>query len=154
MIKKFLKHQCLTWAHMIHLNTYNISYGQKKGRESKCQFDSWPLKVRNHPELGVCKWCVTYIEKILTRVTTLLQTSPQLEVCMRSYGLPKWRESQFWEFWDSRKNWHLGVAHVANHREYYKGENGGFPQVWAVMSLMNLCMFVVHPCTKSVPIIH
>jgi hypothetical protein len=25
---------------MIHLNIYNTSYGQKKGWESKCQFDS------------------------------------------------------------------------------------------------------------------
>jgi hypothetical protein len=42
------------------------------------------------------------IENLLTRVKTLLQTSPQLEVCTRSYGLPKLHESQFWEFWDSQ----------------------------------------------------
>jgi len=42
------------------------------------------------------------IENFLTRVKTLLQTSPQLEVCTRSYGPPKLHESQFWEFWDSQ----------------------------------------------------
>jgi len=32
----------------------------KKDRESKCQFDSQPLKVRNHPNLLACRWCFTY----------------------------------------------------------------------------------------------
>jgi hypothetical protein len=45
---------------MIHLDTYNISYGQKKGGESNCQFDSWPLKVRNRLALFACRWRVTY----------------------------------------------------------------------------------------------
>jgi hypothetical protein len=43
----FLKCKCLKWASMTHLNTYNTSYGQKKGRESKCQFDFRPLKIKN-----------------------------------------------------------------------------------------------------------
>jgi hypothetical protein len=34
---------------------------------------------------------------------------------------------------------HLDVAPVERHRVYYKGEGGGFPQVWAVVSLMCLC---------------
>jgi hypothetical protein len=29
---------------------------------------------------------------------------------------------------------------MAMHKKYYKGEGGGFPQVQAVVSLMNLCM--------------
>jgi hypothetical protein len=45
---------------MIHLNTYNISYDRKKGRELKCQFNFQPLKVKNHPELGACKGHATY----------------------------------------------------------------------------------------------
>jgi hypothetical protein len=45
---------------MIHFSSYNISYGQKKGRESKCQFDFQPLKVRNRPKLHVCLRCATY----------------------------------------------------------------------------------------------
>jgi hypothetical protein len=31
---------------------------------------------------------------------------------------------------------HLDVAHVERRRVYYKGEGGGFPQVWAVVSLV------------------
>jgi hypothetical protein len=38
----------------------NISYGQKKGQELNCQFDSRPLKVRNRLDLLVCKWHATY----------------------------------------------------------------------------------------------
>jgi hypothetical protein len=31
---------------------------------------------------------------------------------------------------------------MARHKVYYKGEGGGFPQVWAVMSLVNACLLV------------
>ncbi len=50
--------------------------------------------------------------------------------------------------------WHLGVGLVAKHKEYYKGEGGGFPQVPAVASLMSPCLPVVHPCTKNVLVTH
>jgi hypothetical protein len=45
IIEKLLKHGCLKWACIAHLDIWNTSYGQKKGRESNCQFDSQPLKV-------------------------------------------------------------------------------------------------------------
>ncbi len=32
--------------------------------------------------------------------------------------------------------WHLGASPVARHKEYYKGEGGGFPQVQVVVSLV------------------
>jgi len=60
MIGKLLKRRCLKWAHIAHLDIWNTSYGQKKGRESNCQFDSRPEKVRNRPDLSICKWRVTY----------------------------------------------------------------------------------------------
>jgi hypothetical protein len=63
-------------------------------------------------------------------------------------------------FGSSKTKWHLGASHVARHREYYK-EGDGFPQVWAVVSFVNLCLLVanlcllvVHPCTKSAPTTH
>jgi hypothetical protein len=51
---------------MIYLSTYNTSYGQKKGWESKCQFDSQPLKVKNRPKY------VHAIGKFSMKATTLL----------------------------------------------------------------------------------
>jgi hypothetical protein len=39
---------------------------------------------------------------------------------------------------------HLDVAPVERHRVYYKGEGGGFPQVWAVLSLVcPSCLWLV-----------
>ncbi len=67
--------------------------------------------------------------------------------------------------WDSQSCWspnfgnfdtkcHLGVGPMARHKVYYKGEGGGFPQVWAVVSLVNSCLLVACLCTKSVQTTH
>jgi hypothetical protein len=81
------------------------------------------------------------VGKLWTRVTTLLQTASQLEVCTRSYEPPKSRKSRLMEFRDSHsgvpgQNGHLDVVPVEWRRVYYKGEGGGFPQVRAVVSLV------------------
>jgi hypothetical protein len=47
----------------------------------------------------------------------------------------------------SPEKWHLDAAPMANHKEYYKGEGGGFPQVQVVVNLVNPCMPMVRPCT-------
>ncbi len=44
-----LKCRCPKWARIAHLDICSPSYGQKKGRESNCQFDSRPLKIGNRP---------------------------------------------------------------------------------------------------------
>ncbi len=59
-IGKLLKHRCPKWAHITHLDIWNTSYGEKKGRESNWQFDSWLLKVRNQLDFLVCRWRATY----------------------------------------------------------------------------------------------
>jgi len=69
----------------------------------------WP-KERLGVKLEIGAGGVQHIVvKILTRSTTLLQTSSQSKVYTRSYGPPKLRkllESQLWQFRDS----HLGVS--------------------------------------------
>jgi hypothetical protein len=45
-VGKVLKCKCQKWLCMSH--------------ESNWQFDSWPLKVRNRPNHGVCRWNVTH----------------------------------------------------------------------------------------------
>jgi len=42
-VGKVLKCRCPKWPRMSHLDICNPSYGQKKGRESNCQFDSLPV---------------------------------------------------------------------------------------------------------------
>jgi hypothetical protein len=60
IIGNFFRFRFLKWVHIIHLNIYNTSYGQKKNHELKCQFDFRLLKVENRIELHACKWCTTY----------------------------------------------------------------------------------------------
>jgi hypothetical protein len=64
-IGKLLERKCLKWAHIAHLDIWNISYGQKKGQELNCQFDSQPLKVGNWPDLFVHRGRVKYRWKAL-----------------------------------------------------------------------------------------
>jgi hypothetical protein len=67
IIGKLLEHRCLKWAHMTHLNIWNTSYGQQKGRESNWQFNSRPLKVKNRPKFLACRWHATYHWKALDK---------------------------------------------------------------------------------------
>jgi hypothetical protein len=48
----------------------------------------------------------------------------------------------------------LDVAPMESCEEYYKGEGGGFPQVRAMMSLVNPRLPVARPNTKSAQTIH
>jgi hypothetical protein len=62
VIGKVLKRRYLKWPRIGHSDFCSPSYGQKKGRESNWQFDSWPQKVRNRPlpdlriESARCFW--------------------------------------------------------------------------------------------------
>jgi hypothetical protein len=49
VIGKVLKRRYRKWPRIGHLDICSPSYGQKKGRESNCQFDSRPLNVGNRP---------------------------------------------------------------------------------------------------------
>ncbi len=49
---------------------------------------------------------------------------------------------------------HLDVGLGASYKVYYKGEGDGFPQVRAVVSLVNPSLPVARPSTKSVLTMH
>ncbi len=49
---------------------------------------------------------------------------------------------------------HLDVGLVERHKVYYKGEGGGFPQVQAMVSLVNPNLLMARLSTKSAPIMH
>jgi hypothetical protein len=104
-IGKVLKCKCLKWPCMSHLEICTTSYGQKKGRESNCQFDSRPVKVGNRPDPGVCRVVQDTVGKLLKRATSFLQTSSKSEVWVGSYELSKSRESKSGQF----RNSSLGV---------------------------------------------
>jgi hypothetical protein len=52
-------------------------------------------------------------------------------------------------FGNPRTKCHLNVGLMERHKIYYKGEGGGFPQVWAVVSLVSPSLPVAHLSTKS-----
>jgi hypothetical protein len=64
-IGKVLDCRCPKWPCMSHLYICSPSYGQKKGQESNCQFDSRPLKVKNRPKSDVFMRSVTWCWKHL-----------------------------------------------------------------------------------------
>jgi hypothetical protein len=64
-VGKVFKRRCRKWPRIGHSNICSTSYVQKKGRESNCQFDSWPLKVRNWPDRGACRWSAAHCWKAL-----------------------------------------------------------------------------------------
>jgi hypothetical protein len=61
-----------------------------------------PLKVKNRPDFFHVGDVSHTVGKFSMRATTLLQTSLPSKVCTQSYGPPKLKESQFWEFQDSQ----------------------------------------------------
>jgi hypothetical protein len=65
--RKLLKCKCRKLAHMSHLDICSTSYGKKKGQESNWQFDSRPLKVRNRPNPGACRWSAAHCWKALDK---------------------------------------------------------------------------------------
>jgi hypothetical protein len=129
------------------------------GRESNCQFDSRPLKVRNRPNFLMCTWCATYCWKDLNKSYNFvldfisiggLHTKlwgpkitrvPTLAISGLPLGSPETKS-------------HLDVGLVERHKVYYKGEGDGFPQVRAVVSLVNSNLPVACPNTKSAPTMH
>jgi hypothetical protein len=68
-----LKCRCWKWPLMSHLDICSTSYDRMKGRESNWQFDSWPLKVGNQPDLGVQMKCGIRLER----------SWGELQVCFR-----------------------------------------------------------------------
>jgi hypothetical protein len=156
IIGKLLKRRCRKWARMSHLNICNISYGKNKGRESNWQFDSRPLKVRNRPNPGVCRWTATHRWKALDesykfsldlipirglskelwpREVAGVQTGTVLGFLLGNPGIKS----------------DLDGGAVERRREYYMEEGGGFPQVWAVVCLVSPKLLVACPSTKGAP---
>jgi len=140
-IGKLLKRRCLKWACTTHLDIWNTSYGRKRGRKSNWQFDFWPLKVENRPNFLTWKWRVTYRWKALDKgykFTLDLIPIEGLQAKLWSpkiAGIPTLAISRF-PFGNLETKCHLNVSLLERHRVYYKGEGRGFPQIWAVVSLV------------------
>jgi hypothetical protein len=148
IIGKLLKRRYLKWARIAHLDIWNTSYGQKKGRESNSRksasFDSRPLKVGNRPEILGCRECATYCWKGLDEIYNFASDRIAIRGLLAKLWGSKVPKVPFGaisglSLKSPGKNSHLDVASVESCRVYYKGEGGGFPQVQAVVSLVCPC---------------
>jgi hypothetical protein len=104
----------------------------------------WVLWVRVCPWLVRASKCYNYAPNlILIRGLHVKLWAPKVEgiLVVGISGLP---------LGSLRTKWHLGVGPMARHIVYYiiRGEGDGFPQVRAMMSLVNPCLLVARPCTK------
>jgi hypothetical protein len=154
-----LKCRWLKWACMTHLDIWNTSYGQKKGRKSNWQIDSWPLKVGNCPNFFMFRWRVTYHWKDIDEgynFASYLISIGNLHTKLlgrKVAGVPTLKISGF-PFGSRGTKCHLDVGLVERHKVYYWGESGGFLQVRAVVSLVSLSLHVVRLSTKSASTMH
>ncbi len=73
---------------------------------------------------------------------------------IQSHGSPNFGNFGSPIFGSPVTKWHLDASPVARHKEYYKGEGGGFLQVWDVVNLVSPCLLVASLCTKNVLIMH
>jgi hypothetical protein len=72
IIGNLLELKCLKWARIAHLDIFNTSYGQKKGIESNCQFDSDHKKSGIDPIYLATNHVQHTVKKLSMRTTTLL----------------------------------------------------------------------------------
>jgi len=138
---KFLKSRCPKWPRMGHLEICSPSYGQKKGRESNCHFDSRPLKVGNRPLFDVASRSATQRWKALDESwnfgldLVLIQVRGEELWASKVPRLQPGTISGLQLGSPGKKN-HLDVASAKSCRIYYMGEDGGFPRVRAVVSFV------------------
>jgi hypothetical protein len=144
VIGKVLNRRYRKWPRIGHLDIFSPSYGQKKGRKSNWQFDSWPLKVGNRPLPDLRIESATRRWKDLDEGYNFGLDLVVIELYSWELWAPKVPGLQSGQFrdnfgtptWESEKKSHLDVVLVEWRREYYMGEGGGFPQVRAVVSLV------------------
>ncbi len=155
-IEKILKRRCLKWSCMTHLDIWNTSYGQKKGRESNWQFDSQPLKVGNWPDLGVCRWNATHRWKALEESYKFVLDLIPIRGLSWELWAPKvpgvqTRTMSGLLLGSPRTKSHSNVGAAKQRREYYMGESGDFPRVQALMSQVNPCCSWFVPTPRVIP---
>ncbi len=113
----------------------------------------------------MCRWRATYHWKALNKGCNFASYLIAIgglhaNLCApKVVGVPIVRISGF-PVGSLRTKNHLNVASVERHKVYYKGEGGGFPQVGAVVSLVNpscswlvLAPKVLQLCTKHLVLV-
>jgi hypothetical protein len=118
-----------------------------------------PLKVGNRPNFLACRWHVTYCFTALDKDYNFASNLISIEGLHRKLWASKIARILTLGFsgfplGSLGTKWHLDIDLMANHKTYYKGEDGGFPQVRAMVSLVSPCLLVAHLNTKSIQTTH
>jgi hypothetical protein len=106
-----------------------------------------------------CRWCATYHWKALDKSYNFAWDLISIWGLDAKFMCLKIAEVRVVKIsgvplGSPRTKWHLGAGPVAMHIVYYKREGGGFPQIWAMLSLVNSSLPVACPSTKSAPTMH
>jgi hypothetical protein len=128
---------------------------------SKVKLPIWLLttKSQEFSDSLVCMWRATYHCKALNKDYNFALNLISIEGLHTKLWAPKVTRvltlgiSGF-SLESFGTKWHLGAGPVAKHKVYYKGDDGGFPQVRAVVSLVSSNLPLALPSTKNVPTMH
>jgi hypothetical protein len=153
---KALKCRCWKWSHMSHLDISSMNYGRKTGQKSNWQFDSRPQKVGNRPDPSVCRWSAAHCWKALEESYKFALDLISIRGLSRELWAPKVLEVQTGTILglllgSPGNKSHLDVGAAEQRREYYMGEGGGFPRVWAVVSQVSPCCPWLVPTPRVCP---
>jgi hypothetical protein len=141
---------------MSHLNICSPSYGQKKGRESNCQFNSRPLKVGNRPKSNVSKQRTTWRRKALEESYKFGSDLVPIGGRGEKLWSPKVPGVQIGtisglHFGSPGKKCHSDVASMGERNENYMGEGGSFPPSPGRGESSEVVLPMACPNTKCVP---
>jgi hypothetical protein len=142
VIEKVLKCGYPKWPRMSQLDICSPSYGQKKGRESKWQFDSRPLKVGNWPVPDVHSESATWRWKALFEGYNfgldLVPIGGRGEELWSPKVLGLQPETVLGlHFGSPGKKSHSDATPMGKHRVYYREYGGGISRVRAVVCLVS-----------------
>jgi hypothetical protein len=101
VINKVLKRRYRKCPRIGHLDICSPSYGQKKGRESNWQFDSWPLKVGNRPFSDIRFESATWRWKDLDKGYNFNLDLVAIQLCSGELWPFKFPGVPSGQFWDS-----------------------------------------------------
>jgi hypothetical protein len=121
-----LKCKCLKWACMTHLDIWNTSYGQKKNRESNCQFERKRLPTTKSQESTWFTWFQATCHISLERSWQGLQLffgshcdrrSAKKVMRPQSRGSPHWRDfgTPTRESWERKAIWMQALWRVTEY---------------------------------------
>jgi hypothetical protein len=111
-------------------------------------------KSQESPNFLAWRWCATYCWKTLDEGYNFASNLISIGGLHAKLWGPKVVGVPTLGISEVETKCHLDVGLVERYKVYYKGEGGGFPQVWAVVSLVSLRSPMIRRGTKSAPIMH